>query len=86
MSGKGEAERLARAFVWWQDPETTLASPRKLLCQILRFGRAEDYLCAERIWGREALKDALLQARRGEIDSRSENFWRLRFSIEGPRS
>lgn len=82
MSRDAAAERLARTFVWWQDAETTLASPRKLLCQILRFGRDEDYLLAERLWGREALREALLQARRGEIDPKSANFWRLRFSIE----
>jgi hypothetical protein len=50
------AQRLARVYVWWQPAETTLADPRKLLCQILRLGRAEDYLEAERLWGVEALR------------------------------
>ena len=44
--------------------------------------RAEDYLLAERIWGHEAIREALLQARRGDIDPKSANFWRLRFSID----
>jgi hypothetical protein len=77
-----EATRLARTYVWWQEPDATLADPRRLLCQILRFGRPEDYLVAEELWGREAMHRALLGARRGEIDPKSVHFWRLRFSVK----
>jgi hypothetical protein len=76
-----EAERLARVYVWWQEPAPTVADPRKLLCQILRFGRPEDYVRAEDIWGVDALRQALLDARPGEIDPRSEHFWRLHFGL-----
>jgi hypothetical protein len=73
-----EAARLARIYVWWQEPENALADPRKLLTQILRLGRAEDYVAAEKIWGSEALRRALLEAKPGDIDPKSEHFWRLR--------
>ncbi len=76
------AARLARTYVWWQGPDATLADPRRLLCQILRFGRPEDYVAAEELWGREALRQALLEARRGEIDPKSAHFWRLQFGME----
>jgi hypothetical protein len=79
MDREAEAERLARTYVWWQEPKATLAEPTKLLRQILRFGRAEDYLLAETLWGRAALREALRSARPGDIDPKSENFWRLRF-------
>jgi len=82
MTGDDEARRLARTYVWWQPAETTLADPRKLLCQILRLGRSEDYLEAERLWGTEALRAALLHALPGDIDPRSERFWRLRFGLD----
>jgi hypothetical protein len=68
-------------YVWWQPPEVTLRDPRKLLCQILRYGRAEDYVEAVELWGEDALRTALLTARRGEIDPKSANFWRLHFGI-----
>ena len=80
-----EALRLARTYVWWQPAETTLASPRKLLCQILRLGRCEDYVDAERRWGADALREALLTALPGDIDPKSEHFWRLRFGLEDNR-
>ena len=81
MAGDLEARRLARTYVWWQPAETTLENPRKLLCQILRFGRSEDYLEAERLWGVDALRAALLDALPGDIDPKSQHFWRLRFGL-----
>jgi hypothetical protein len=76
-----EAERLARTYVWWQEPAVTLADPRKLLRQILRLGRPEDYVAAADIWGEQALRRALVEALPGEIDPKSERFWRLRFGL-----
>jgi hypothetical protein len=82
MDPTAEAERLARTYVWWQEPQMTLADPRKLLRQILRLGRPEDYVLAEEIWGAEALREALVEAQPGEIDAKSEHFWRLRFGLD----
>ena len=81
MDLAAEAERLARTYVWWQDPASALSDSRKLLCQILSLGRPEDYVVAERIWGEEALRRALVEALPGEIDPKSEHFWRLRFGL-----
>jgi hypothetical protein len=73
--------RLARSYVWWQAPEITLREPHKLLCQILRYGRPEDYVEAVELWGIEALRAALLAARRGEIDAKSTCFWKLYLGV-----
>lgn len=75
---------MARIYVWWQDPTATLAEPGKLLRQILRFGRPEHYVRAEEIWGREALCRALVEALPGDIDPKSEHFWRLHFGLGEP--
>ncbi len=82
MSNDTEAIRLARTYVWWQEPAATLVAPHTLLCQILKLGRTEDFVAAENIWGRAALLDALQSARHGEIDPKSEHFWRLWFRLE----
>jgi hypothetical protein len=73
--------RLARTYVWWQAPDITLRDPHKLLCQILRYGRPEDYVAAVEIWGADALHTALLAARRGDIDAKSTRFWTLYFGV-----
>ena len=82
VTDDASAHRLARTYVWWQPVEATLAEPRKLLLQILRLGRSEDYLEAERLWGVEALRTALLTALPGDLDPKSEHFWRLRFGLK----
>ncbi len=82
MDARSEAERLARTYVWWQDASRTLSEPRKLLCQILRLGRSEDYVAAKAIWGRAALRRALDTALPGDIDPKSEHFWRLWFEAK----
>ena len=82
MEHRTEALRLAKTYVWWQEPAVTLADPRRLLCQILRFGRPEDYVVAEAIWGQEAFRKALIAALPGEIDPKSEHFWRLHFGLQ----
>ena len=68
--------------MWWQPAEATLANPRKLLCQILRLGRSEAYLSAERVCGVDALRAALLAALPGDIDPKSQHFWRLRYGLD----
>jgi hypothetical protein len=67
--------------VWWQDPDITLADPRRLLRQILKLGRPEDFVAAASLWGHEALRQALIEASPGEIDRKSERFWRLHFGL-----
>ena len=44
-----ERERLARRYVWWRKPEAALGDSPRLLCQIMAFGTARDYVSARRI-------------------------------------
>ncbi len=66
-----EQERLARRYVWWQEPDAALGDVPRLLCQIMAFGTARDYVAARRVWGEGAFKDALRTARPGALDERS---------------
>lgn len=86
MDRTAEATRLARTYVWWQDASTTLRAPHLLLCQILKLGRPEDYVVAEQLWGSEAFRQTLVDARPGEIDPKSEWFWRLHFGLVLPEN
>ena len=81
MDRRAEQTRLARTYVWWQEPRRTLASPAKLLRQILSLGRPEDFVAARALWGDHALRRALREAARGEVDTKSASFWRLWFGL-----
>lgn len=76
-----EHERLARRYVWWQEPEATLGDMPRLLCQIMAFGTARDYVAARRIWGEAAFKDALRNALPGAMDGRSWAYWHRNFKL-----
>ncbi len=76
-----EHERLARRYVWWQETEATLVDLPRLLCQIMAFGTAQDYVAARRIWGEAAFMDALRGALPGAMDVRSWVFWHRYFEL-----
>ncbi len=78
---KDEQQRLARRYVWWMDPEAALHDLPRLLCQIMAFGTARDYVAARRLWGEAAVKDALQRARPGALDERSWVFWHRQFGL-----
>jgi hypothetical protein len=75
------AIRLARRYVWWQEPAETLADVRHLLRQIMALGRPEDYRTALDLWGRDAFVGALESAPPGAMDDRSWYFWRRHFNL-----
>ncbi len=76
-----EKERLARRSVWWREPEAALHDPPRLLCQIMAFGTARDYVAARQIWGEAAFKDALRDALPGAMDARSWAYWHRHFKL-----
>jgi hypothetical protein len=75
-------ESLAAAYVWWREPADTLREPAVVLRQILRMGTADDYQAACRIWGEDALRQALVTAPPGALDERSWVFWHRIYRIE----
>ena len=76
-----ERERLARRYVWWMEPDAALGDLPRLLCQIMAFGTAGDYVAARCEWGEGAFKDALRSARPGALDERSWVFWHRHFGL-----
>ena len=76
-----EQERLARRYVWWREPDAALHDPPRLLCQIMAFGTARDFVTARNIWGEAAFKDALRGALPGAMDARSWAYWHRHFGL-----
>ncbi len=78
---KEEQERLARRYAWWKEPDEAMHDLPHLLCQIMAFGTAEDYVVARQIWGEAAIKKALQNARPGAMDDRSWAFWHRYYNL-----
>ena len=76
-----ERERLVRRYVWWRGPDAALGDLPRLLCQIMAFGTARDYVAARCMWGEGAFKDALRGALPGAMDARSWAYWHRHFKL-----
>jgi hypothetical protein len=76
-----ELERLARKYVWWEEPERALERRPLLLCQLMQLGTWEDVRLARRLFGDEAFKAALIGAPPGVLDSKSWSYWHRFYGV-----
>ncbi|MCC7381519.1 MAG: hypothetical protein IT384_06790 [Deltaproteobacteria bacterium] len=79
--GDAELARLARKYVWWEEPPRALARRVVFLCQIMQLGTWEDLRTVRDAFGEAALKQALQSAPPGVLDARSWNFWNRFFGF-----
>lgn len=82
--GVDELVTLALRYVWWKPAEQTLAEPTHLLCQIMELGTYDDVRAAKRLFGEDALREALRHAPPGVLDARSWNYWHLNLFGQPP--
>lgn len=68
-------------MIWWETPEETLKRPERLIMQVMTRGRWNDVLFVEEVYGKQAFKDALVQAEPGVFDIKSWNYWHVVFGL-----
>jgi transcriptional regulator with XRE-family HTH domain len=68
-------KRMARRYVWWQPPETSVADPRRVIAQVMDVGTLEDIQALAEEVGRNTLIGVMKQARPGWFRPRSWAFW-----------
>jgi len=76
-----DVNQIARELFWWQEPEVSLADPRRFLAQVMTLGTWEEVKLVEREFGADALRDALVNAPAGVFDGRSWVYWRGVFGL-----
>lgn len=76
-----ELERIATYVCWWQKPQETLADQRRFLNQAMVYGVHNDSLFVARVYGEDALRDAIENAQPGLWDIASWRYWRLRLGL-----
>ena len=72
------AEAMARKYVWWQDPRTTLDDPRLLFAQMMTLGTLDDVRWLIDRAPAEVLRQVLREPPVGIFNERSWRFWHLR--------
>jgi hypothetical protein len=76
-----ELSRIASYVCWWQKPEQTLANQCRFLNQAMVYGLHNDSLLVERVFGIDALQEAIEHAQPGLWDIASWRYWRLRLGL-----
>ena len=72
------AAAMARKYVWWQDPRTTLDDPRLLIAQVMTLGTLDDVRWLIDQVPAEELRQVLREPPVGIFNERSWRFWHLR--------
>jgi len=72
---------LAKRYIWWQPPETSLADYFRLLAHIMNLATWEDQQWLENHVPRPHLLTALESAPAGVFNRRSWNYWHVRLQV-----
>ncbi len=78
-----QLEDIAREVVWWDPPQVTLSDQNDFLCRVMALGTWKDMQHVEKVFGEEALREALRRSRPGVFDPASWHYWHYRLEI-GP--
>jgi hypothetical protein len=74
----------ARKYIWWQTPETPVASPHRVIAQVMNIGTFDDAQALLRQVGEAEFKETLREARPGEFSERSWHYWHLVLGVTQP--
>ena len=74
----------AGKYIWWQVPETAIASPHRVIAQVMNVGTFEDVQTLLRRVGESKFKEVLREARPGEFFERSWHYWHLVLGLTQP--
>ncbi|MGC1951072.1 MAG: hypothetical protein WA970_00500 [Gammaproteobacteria bacterium] len=69
---------LARKYLWWKTPAEAMATPERVIAQVMNLGDFEDVQTLANRVGDEVLRDVLTQAEAGQFNARSWAYWHYR--------
>jgi hypothetical protein len=72
---------LARRYVWWKTPDEAVATPARIIAQVMNIGDYADVLALARQVGDDVLRDVLTNAQAGEFNARSWAYWHYRLGL-----
>lgn len=73
---------IAKKVVWWKTPEETLKDEKHFLAYVMTYGDWDDAAFIEYCFGKEKLKEIILQAPAGIFDPRSWSFWQIHLGLQ----
>jgi hypothetical protein len=72
---------LAAEYIWWKPPDEALATPERVIAQVMNIGDYADVqTLADRV-GDQVLRTVLTHAGAGEFSERSWAYWHYRLGL-----
>ena len=74
-------KQLASKYIWWKTPEEAIATPERVMAQVMNIGDFDDIQALARVAGDEILRQVLTHAEAGQFDQRSWAYWHYRLGL-----
>jgi hypothetical protein len=71
----------ASKYIWWKTPEEAIATPERIIAQVMNIGDYADVQALASQVGDEALCDVLRHAEVGQFSERSWAYWHYRLGL-----
>ena len=73
--------RLASKYIWWQSPDESIATPARIVAQVMNLGDYDDVQMLAAQIGEDVLRDVLQRAEAGQFSARSWTYWHYRLGL-----
>jgi len=77
-----QLELIAKRVAWWKTPAEALANTNDFLCRVMALGLWADVTYVARMFGDDAMRQALNQAPAGVFDPASWHYWHYRLGFD----
>ena len=72
---------LASKYIWWKAPEEAMATPERVIAQVMNIGDYSDVQSLVAQVGDEVLREVLTHAEAGQFNERSWAYWHYRLGL-----
>jgi hypothetical protein len=72
---------LASKYVWWKSPDEAIATPDRVIAQVMNLGAWEDVEAVAGLVGDDVLREVLTHAEAGQFNARSWAYWHYRLGL-----
>jgi hypothetical protein len=77
-------KRLAGKYVWWKSPAESVATPGRVIAQVMDIGDYADVQLLAKDVGEDVLREVLANAEAGQFSERSWAYWHYRLGVAAP--
>lgn len=71
----------ASKYIWWKTPENAVATPERVIAQVMNIGDYTDVQALASQVGDEVLRKVLIHAEAGQFNERSWAYWHYRLGL-----